>query len=36
MNQPDWEPVDIEHLHTNRIVPIYPLTAGSRKSGFAI
>ena len=26
MNQPDWEPVDIEHLHTNRIVPIYPLT----------
>jgi len=23
MNQPDWEPVDIEHLHTNRIVPIY-------------
>jgi ATP-dependent DNA helicase RecG len=27
MNQPDWEAVDIEHLHTNRIVPIYPLTA---------
>ncbi len=27
MNQPDWEPVEIEHLHTNRIVPIYPLTA---------
>jgi ATP-dependent DNA helicase RecG len=27
MSQPDWEPVDIEHLHTNRIVPIYPLTA---------
>jgi ATP-dependent DNA helicase RecG len=27
MNQPDWEPVDMEHLHTNRIVPIYPLTA---------
>jgi ATP-dependent DNA helicase RecG len=26
MNQPDWEPVDIQHLHTNRIVPIYPLT----------
>ncbi len=26
MNQPDWESVDIEHLHTNRIVPIYPLT----------
>jgi ATP-dependent DNA helicase RecG len=27
MNQPDWEAVDAEHLHTNRIVPIYPLTA---------
>jgi len=27
MNQPDWEAVDMEHLHTNRIVPIYPLTA---------
>lgn len=27
MQQPDWEDVDIEHLHTNRIVPIYPLTA---------
>ena len=27
MNQPDWESVEIEHLHTNRIVPIYPLTA---------
>ncbi|HUI88674.1 MAG TPA: ATP-dependent DNA helicase RecG [Anaerolineales bacterium] len=27
MNQPDWEAVDVEHLHTNRIVPIYPLTA---------
>ncbi len=27
MNQPDWEAVDIQHLHTNRIVPIYPLTA---------
>ena len=27
MNQPDWEALDIEHLHTNRIVPIYPLTA---------
>jgi ATP-dependent DNA helicase RecG len=27
MNQPDWEDVDIDHLHTNRIVPIYPLTA---------
>jgi ATP-dependent DNA helicase RecG len=27
MNQPDWETLDIEHLHTNRIVPIYPLTS---------
>jgi ATP-dependent DNA helicase RecG len=27
MNQPDWEAVEVEHLHTNRIVPIYPLTA---------
>ena len=27
MNQPDWEPVEAEHLHTNRIVPIYSLTA---------
>jgi ATP-dependent DNA helicase RecG len=27
MNSPDWEAVDAEHLNTNRIVPIYPLTA---------
>ncbi|MEZ0396049.1 MAG: ATP-dependent DNA helicase RecG [Anaerolineales bacterium] len=26
MNNPDWEPVEAENLHTNRIVPIYPLT----------
>lgn len=26
MNSPDWEPVDMESLHTNRIVPIYSLT----------
>ncbi|KAF0108170.1 MAG: ATP-dependent DNA helicase RecG [Anaerolineaceae bacterium] len=26
MNSPDWEPVEVENLHTNRIVPIYPLT----------
>lgn len=26
MNHPDWEPVDMQHLNTNRIVPIYPLT----------
>lgn len=27
MNSPEWEPVEVESLHTNRIVPIYPLTA---------
>ena len=27
MNNPDFESVEVEHLHTNRIVPIYPLTA---------
>ena len=27
MTSPDWEPVEVENLHTNRIVPIYPLTA---------
>ncbi|GAB4501717.1 MAG: ATP-dependent DNA helicase RecG [Anaerolineales bacterium] len=27
MNSPDWEAVETEHLHTNRIVPIYALTA---------
>ncbi len=27
LNSPDWEVVETEHLHTNRIVPIYPLTA---------
>jgi ATP-dependent DNA helicase RecG len=26
MNSPDWEPVEAENLHTNRIVPVYPLT----------
>ena len=26
MNSPDWESVDAENLHTNRIVPIYSLT----------
>ncbi len=25
MNGPDWESVEVENLHTNRIVPIYPL-----------
>ncbi len=28
MNNPQWEPVDVESLHTRRIVPIYPLTEG--------
>jgi ATP-dependent DNA helicase RecG len=28
MNSPEWEPLDRIQLHTNRIVPIYPLTAG--------
>jgi ATP-dependent DNA helicase RecG len=27
MNNPDWEPLEQEHLHTNRIVPVYALTA---------
>ena len=27
MNSPKWEPVEVENLSTNRIVPIYPLTA---------
>ena len=27
MSSPDWEPVEVENLHTNRIVPVYPLTA---------
>ena len=26
MNNPDWEPIEAENLHTNRIVPIYSLT----------
>lgn len=27
MNSPDWELLEQEHLHTSRIVPVYPLTA---------
>jgi ATP-dependent DNA helicase RecG len=27
MNSPDWEPVEVESLHTNRIVPVYPSTS---------
>ena len=26
LNNPDWEPLSEEQLHTNRIVPVYPLT----------
>ncbi len=26
MNNPDWEQLDQQQLHTNRIVPVYPLT----------
>jgi len=26
ISNPEWEPVDQEHLSTNRIVPVYPLT----------
>ncbi|HKJ39763.1 MAG TPA: ATP-dependent DNA helicase RecG [Anaerolineales bacterium] len=26
MNSPDWEPVEVDSLHTNRIVPVYSLT----------
>ncbi len=28
INSPDWEPLEQEQLHTNRIVPVYPLTSG--------
>ena len=28
MNVPEWEPLEAEQIHTNRIVPVYPLTAG--------
>lgn len=28
MNNPEWEPLEKQQLHTNRIVPVYPLTAG--------
>jgi len=27
MNSPEWETVDVESLSTNRILPVYPLTA---------
>ncbi len=28
MSNPDWELLEQKNLHTNRIVPVYPLTAG--------
>jgi ATP-dependent DNA helicase RecG len=28
MTNPEWEPLEQRQLHTNRIVPVYPLTAG--------
>jgi ATP-dependent DNA helicase RecG len=28
MNNPEWEPLEGQQLHTNRIVPVYPLTSG--------
>lgn len=28
MTNSEWEPLDSDQLHTNRIVPIYPLTTG--------
>jgi ATP-dependent DNA helicase RecG len=28
MSNPEWEPLEQKQLHTNRIVPVYPLTAG--------
>jgi ATP-dependent DNA helicase RecG len=30
LNSPEWEPLDTELLHTARLVPVYPLTAGIR------
>ena len=27
INNPEWESLEQKHLHTNRIVPVYPLTA---------
>ncbi len=27
MNGPEWEPLESQNLHTNRIVPVYPLTS---------
>lgn len=31
MINPEWEPLDKQHLNTGRIVPVYPLTSGIRQ-----
>ena len=28
MSSPTWEPLEVEQIHTGRIVPVYPLTKG--------
>mgnify|MGYP003341965376 CR=1 FL=1 len=34
MNSPDWESVEVESLHTNRIVPVYSLTERITRLGY--
>ncbi len=34
MSNPEWEPIDVENLHTAGIVPVYPLTAGLTARAF--
>ena len=31
MNSPEWEPLEQQNLHTNRIVPVYPLTSNIKQ-----
>ncbi|MCP4287851.1 MAG: DNA helicase RecG, partial [Gammaproteobacteria bacterium] len=31
MNSPEWESLEKENLHTNRIVPVYPLSKGLKQ-----
>jgi ATP-dependent DNA helicase RecG len=31
MNSPEWEPLEQQNLHTNRIVPVYALTANIKQ-----
>ncbi len=33
LQSPEWEPYDEELIHTGRLVPVYPLTAGLRPRG---